>query len=227
MNICFCENELLGFPEWKWPKWSQLLPSGPSVSSRKSIILEAQHKSMVLTGWTSWSGSNRFLLGPCVTSISAPVVTLLFPLCQFCGGRWQSLDAINQPTDFVYFVGHCLIHGRCFLVGVNMRITDLDSLYPFPYIHPHATISHQAHRNIRRPRIVFQLNMLRKQSRKYLENSSNDCHSPHLLYSVREVSNHVLSLMLYRVLVKVNVYLSLSFFLESKRCFLRGGLETL
>lgn len=45
-------------------------------------------------------------------------------------------------------------------------------------------------------------------------------------YILLEVSKHALSLMFYRILVKVKVYLQLACFLESKQCFLRAGLET-
>lgn len=95
----------------------------------------------------NWGGNNSFLLGPHVTSISDTIVAPLFPLCQFCGGQWQKLDGINCPGHFVSLIVQCLVRGRCFLVGVNLRIVDLHTLYPHPHVHPHTKISHQAHPN--------------------------------------------------------------------------------
>ena len=70
-----------------------------------------------------------------------------------------NLDGINYSGHFVSLVVQCLVHGRCFLVGVNLRIVDLHTLYPLPHVHPHTKISHQAHPNWKR----IPTHLLRKQ----------------------------------------------------------------
>lgn len=142
--IYFCENELLDFPGWMGPKWSQLL----------SIFLKEKHHigdSALISGASrlgNWDGDNRFLLGPCTTSISATRATPFFPLCQFCGGWLQRLDDINSSDYFVYWIIQCLVHGGCFLVDVK---------YQLPYVHLQARISNQAHPSTRVSRNIFQL----------------------------------------------------------------------
>lgn len=163
---------------------------------------------MVPTGWAPWGGSNRSLFGPCMTSISATRITLLFLSCQFYSGWWQRLDNINWLVHFVCLVVQCLIYDGYFFESVNMRNMNLHTLHPLPYVHPHARTSHQVHPNTQRDQEVYSNLYAQKTEREnYLEDSSNDYHSPHLLYSVRSISKHVLFLIFYRVLMKVNVYL--------------------
>lgn len=86
-------------------------------------------------------------------------------------------------------VVQCLVHDGCFLVDVSMRIIALHTLYPIPYVHLHARITHQVHPNTQRGQEVYSDVYVQKiESRKYLENTNNDYHSPHLLHSVRRVS---------------------------------------
>ena len=40
-----------------------------------------------------------------------------------------------------------LVRGRCFLVGINLRIVNPHTLYPLPHVYPYTKISHQAHPN--------------------------------------------------------------------------------
>ena len=51
-----------------------------------------------------------------------------------------NLDGINYSGHFVSLFVQCLVHGRCFLVGVNLRIMDLHILYPLPHVHPHTKL---------------------------------------------------------------------------------------
>lgn len=81
----------------------------------------------------------------------------------------------------------------CFLLSVNMRIMDLHTLHSLSYVHPVLSPNTQ-----RGQEVYSNLCAQKTKSRKYLEICSNDYRSPHLLYSIRRVSKHVLSLMFYR-----------------------------
>lgn len=89
---------------------------------------------------------------------------------------------------------------------INPGIMDFHTLYTLPYDLPYARIGHETPTQASQE-MYFNMQAQKYESRNYLENSGNDYYTFHLFYSYQSASEHVLALMCYRALVKVNAYL--------------------